>query len=150
MYMNNLKFICREILALKDLKKEEVWAKHTFERWLWQQCLAACYRNTNMWIRGKAAYVEAGEVRWNEPAAYDAAGETEKCVMKEGTLAGFFSVWGQNTTKWLILGCGVLRKKGWKSKELGGRKMQIPTFGTIRKNILSKVGNFLFCRKFKN
>ena len=70
----------------------------------------AGYRNTKMWTRGKAAYVEAGEVRWNEPAVYDAAGETEKCVMKEGTLTGFFSVWGQNTTKWLILGCGVLRK----------------------------------------
>ena len=41
---------------------------------------------------------------------YDAAGETEKCVMKEGTLTEFFSVWGQNTTKWLILGCGILRK----------------------------------------
>lgn len=63
-----------------------------------------------MWRRGKAAYVEAGEVRWNEPAVYDAAGETEKCVMKEGTLTEFFSVWGQNTTKWLILGCGILRK----------------------------------------
>lgn len=54
--------------------------------------------------------MEAGEVRWNEPAVYDAARETEKCVMKEGTLTEYFSVWGQNTTKWLILGCGILRK----------------------------------------
>lgn len=37
MYMNNLKFICREILALKDLKKEEVWAKPH----IWEMILAA-------------------------------------------------------------------------------------------------------------
>lgn len=88
-YMSNFNFICKEILALKDLKKEVMWA----EQCIWEMVLAA--------VSGSMLQEHKNVERWDylcgswgsemkSPRCVGATVETEKDVMKEETPTELF------------------------------------------------------------
>lgn len=112
MYMNNLKFICREILWLwKGFEEGKVWAKpHIWEMNFGSSVWQRVTKTQKCGGEIKAAYVEAGggEMKWT--SCVWCCRETEKCVMKEEHWQNIFQFGAKISTKWLILGCSILRK----------------------------------------